>query len=85
VAKVGTSNSDRTISLRLQCLVRKHKHHHSQAGNLPDRKPATARNFRGNRDAQGNDIKYGSQFSFIITLRKVAVAAGFLYDKAVMS
>jgi hypothetical protein len=24
VAKVGTSNSDRTISLRLQCVVRKH-------------------------------------------------------------
>jgi hypothetical protein len=24
VAKVGTSNSDRTISLRLQCVIRKH-------------------------------------------------------------
>jgi len=26
VAKIGTSNSDRTISLRLQCVVKKHKH-----------------------------------------------------------
>jgi hypothetical protein len=26
MAKVGTSNSDRTISLRLQCVVKKHKH-----------------------------------------------------------
>jgi len=25
VAKVGTSNSDRTINLRLQCVVKKHK------------------------------------------------------------
>jgi len=27
VAKVGTSNSDCTISLRLQCVVKKHKKH----------------------------------------------------------
>ena len=33
MAKVGTSNSDRTISLRLQWVV---KEHNIRSGNIPD-------------------------------------------------